>query len=465
MSYPKKVYDFFGKNKDVYFNYLGVNNKVEIFSKYISKRLNQKYRSKNLHILCVGGGAGNIDLNIIKQLDAKNLTVDYVDPSRSMKTLFVRKTTQMGMKDKLNRLDLSRFEVNSYIPSKANIILCISSVYFLEGWRVINNKNPLLKIYNSLVDEGAAVIVLKSEKSDHCAVKRAGGGGRTCGRDIRVILRKLKIPHYWEIISTNIDMSDCFQQGSFKPNRRGIQLLSFMFKGQWDEFSKKTRTKIVKTLKKRVKMVNNKTVLKADHECIWIIKPSLASFTHPVQDQFIDEAAKNLVAKLKEKIRSFNNFPKKGVVFKDTTLILRDPKLFKEIVNYAVDKYRNQKVDLIIAKDMQGLIWAGAIALKLGVGIIPMFRKDLPGDLVTTIYAHEYNPRRVLNLQKEAIKQGQRVLIVDYLMATGETVRNMIHLIEHLGGKVAGVFSIIELTYLGSRDGLEKYDIHTIVKY
>jgi len=114
---------------------------------------------------------------------------------------------------------------------------------------------------------------------------------------------------------------------------------------------------------------------------------------------------------------------------------------------------------------MQGLIWAGAIALKLGVGIIPMFRKDLPGELLSAIYSHEYNSNRVLNLQKEAIKPGQRVLIVDYIIATGETVRNMIRLIEHLGGEVAGIFSVAELTSLRGRKDLNDYNIHSIVKY
>jgi len=94
-----------------------------------------------------------------------------------------------------------------------------------------------------------------------------------------------------------------------------------------------------------------------------------------------------------------------------------------------------------------------------------MFRKDLPGPIVSSIYSHEYNPHRIINLQKKAIKPGQKILIVDYIIATGETVRNMIRLIEHLGGEVAGVFSIAELTYLNCRHELENYPIHTIVKY
>lgn len=464
-AYPKKVFDFFEKDKKVYFNYLSANDKVEIFSNHIPKKINQKYAGKKLRILCIGGGSGKADLNIIKKLKVKDLVINYIDPSKSMKNFFVKEAAKLGLENRLRRVDLSKFEEDAYKPPKADLILCVSSVYFLEGWRVVSKKNPLLKIYNNLVTGGTAVVVLKNDKSDHCAVKRAGGGGKTCGRDVRMILRKLKIPHYWEKISTHIDVSACFQGKAFKPNKQGIQLLSFMFKGQWDKLPEKTRGKIIKILKSKVMMINNKPVLKADHDCIWIVKPSLNSFSQFSQDQLADQTTEKLAVKLKEKVRSFDDFPKKGVVFKDTTPILKEPKLFREIINYAADKYRDRKIDLIAAKDMQGLIWAGAIALELGVGIIPMFRKDLPGDLVATIYAHEYNPRRVLNLQKKAIKRGQRVLLVDYMMATGETVRNMIRLIEHVGGKIVGVFSLIELTYLGSREGLKNYDVHTVVKY
>lgn len=464
-SYPKEVYDFFGENKKAYFSYLSFTNKVDIFSKYISKRLNQRRIKKDLRILCIGGGSGETDLNIIKRLRNKDLAINYIDPSSEMRNLFIKKAIKLGLKRKLGRLDLARFETDSYQPPKSDIILCISSVYFLEDWGTINDKSPFLKIYNNLNENGTAVFVLKSDKSDHCAVKRVAGGGRTCGGNIRTVLRQLKIPHYWETLSTRINMSSCFQDGEFKPNKQGIQLLSFMFKGQWDKFPTQTRKKIITMVKDKIIIGKNKPILKADHECIWITKCPDTFQNAFSKDSLADPTTIRLALRLKKKIRSFNDFPKKGIIFKDTTLILRDSRLFREIVDYVAEKYRDQKIDLLAAKDMQGLIWTGAIALKLGVGIIPMFRKDLPGELVSTIYAHEYNPRRVLNLQKEAIKPGQRVLIVDYMIATGETVRNMIRLIEHLGGKIAGVFSIIELTHLGSRNGLGKYNIHTIVKY
>lgn len=464
-QYPKEVYNFFGKNRKVYLNYLSFSNKVNIFSEYISKRLNQRGIKKDPSILCVGGGSGETDLNIIKRLKSKNLVINYVDPSKEMRNLFIKKAIKLGLKRKLGRLDSARFEIDSYQPLRSDIILCISSVYFLEGWRVANGENPLYKIYNNLNGNGVAVVVLKSDKSNHRAVKRVAGGGRTCGRNIRVVLRKLKIPHYWEILSTHIDMSSCFPNGEFKPNNQGTQLLSFMFRGQWDKFSEQTRKKIIKTLKAKIIMARNGPILKADHECIWVVKSPVDYQNKVSKDYLVDQNTIELASKLKKKIRSFKDFPKKGTVFKDTTLILRNPRLFKKVIDYVVDKYRDRKIDLLAAKDMQGLIWAGAIALKLGVGIVPMFRKDLPGNLVSTIYAHEYNPRRVLNLQQEAIKQGQRVLIVDYMIATGETVRNITRLIEHLGGEIAGVFSVMELTHLGSRNGLGKYNIHSIVKY
>jgi len=471
MVYSQKVYNFFGKEKNTYFNYLSLNSKTAAIVGCISSGLNTlNFRRccgtrETLSILCIGGGSGDTDLTVINNLKKKNVLIHNIDPSIEMMDLFQKRAEKLGLKNKIHHLDLARFESDSYIPPKSDIVLCLSSVYFLEGWGVMGTKNPLLKIYSALNENGVAAIVLKSDKSDHCLVKKSGNGGKTCGKDIRRILRKLHIPHYWEIISSHIDLSSCFENGNFNPKKQGIDLLSFMFKGDWNIFSSSKKNEIIKMLKKKTFLLDGKRVLKANYECIWIVK-SKADFSNKSEvDVLTDQSTAFLVSKLKERIRSFEDFPKKGIDFKDMTPILRDPRVFGEIINYVEDKYHHQKIDFVAAKDMQGLIWAGAIALKLGVGIIPMFRKDLPGELLSAIYSHEYNSNRVLNLQKEAIKPGQRVLIVDYIIATGETVRNMIRLIEHLGGEVAGIFSVAELTSLRGRKDLNDYNIHSIVKY
>ncbi|MEM5782988.1 MAG: NUDIX domain-containing protein [Candidatus Aenigmatarchaeota archaeon] len=168
---------------------------------------------------------------------------------------------------------------------------------------------------------------------------------------------------------------------------------------------------------------------------------------------------------IKERVRTFIDFPIPGIIFKDTTQLLRDGKFFNKLINYISEYYRFSNIKYVASKDMQGMLWAGAIAHKLKAGIIPLFRKDLPGDCYKRIFAHEYNPSRVILLQKEAIKRGDRVLVVDYMIATGETMRNMVDLIEIAGGKVAGIFSLLELTTKNGRIGLEKYDVHTLVQY
>lgn len=471
MSYTQKVYNFFGKEKNTYFNYLSLNSKTTAIVGCVSSGLNtlgfHRYCNTNetLSILCIGGGSGDTDLTIINNLKKKNILICNIDPSTEMMDLFQKRAEELDLKNKICSLDLARFESDSYIPPKPDIVLCLSSVYFLEGWEVMGTKNPLLKLYNSLNGNGVAVIVLKSDKSDHCLVKKSGNGGKTCGKDVRNVLRKLHILHYWEIISSYIDFSSCFENGDFNPKKQGIDLLSFMFKGEWSSFSNYKKNKIIKILEEKTFLHEGKQVIKADYECIWIVKPKIDFSNETVAEAISDESTTVLTLKLREKIRNFKDFPKRGINFKDMTPILRDPVIFSEIINYVGNKYHHQKIDFVVAKDMQGLIWAGAIALKLGAGIIPMFRKDLPGELLSAIYSHEYNPNRVLNLQKEAIKPGQRVLIVDYIIATGETVRNMIRLIEHLGGEVAGIFSVAELTHLEGRKGLNDYNIHTIVEY
>ena len=164
-------------------------------------------------------------------------------------------------------------------------------------------------------------------------------------------------------------------------------------------------------------------------------------------------------------VRSIPDFPKKDIVFRDTFPLLRNGNLFRKIVDNVSEHYKDTKIDYVVAKDMQGVLWAGAIAHKMGIGIIPMFRKDVYGECLKSVYSHEYNPERVLLLQKDSIKKGDRILLVDYLMATGNTMRNMSDLVEKLGGEVVGIFSLLELKYKNPRKGLEKYDIYTFVQY
>lgn len=463
MAYPKSVMQFFEKNKVFYSTFLHHIDQKRILSKYISLKLNLENGKPEKRILCIGGGSGEGDLGVIKKLKCKDFVIDCVDPSKQMLKVFARNAKKAGLGRNLGELIVSKFESASFIPTKADIALCINSLYFVEGWKSKVKNNPLKKIYDCLNDGGVAVIVIRSGESDHCIVKRIVGGGRTSGLLVRKKLKELGIPHFFEVIPSRIDLSDCFKKGIFKPNSKGLKLLSFLFGDRWRKLSPIKRYKVIKVLKEKLKIFKGRLVLEAKHEYIWVCKPS--GKKNNVSEKAVSEKAKKLALKIRNKLRTVPNFPVKGITFRDTTPILRDSKLFEEIIEYARRKYKGKDIDFVVAKDMQALIWAGAIAKALKCGVVPMFRKDLAGSVLTAVYEHEYNPNRVVNLQKEAIKKGNRVLLVDYIIATGETMRVMASLVEHLGGKIVGIFSIIELESLNCRKGLEKYDVHSLVKF
>jgi len=375
MNYSTKVFDFFSNNKKTYYHYLSLNNKTKIISENVSTHLNLlnhkdgRFNHKKIRILCIGGGSGETDLSIIEKLSSKNFVINYVDPSAKMQTRFVAELKKRKL-TKTGDIKVSPFEVASYPPPQSDIVLCLNSVYFLKGWKSINKNNPLLKIYNVLDQKGIAVIVLKSDTSPHTKVKKTGNGGNTCGKNIRNILRKLKIPHYWETVSSYIDISSCFKNGKFNPNKKGICLLSFMFKGEWESFSKETKKNISKTIEDKMEITGGKHLLQADYECIWIKKPEKTQNPRKTNNNPVNDETSKLSSILKGEIKNLANFPQPGINFKDMTKILRKPFLFKKIVNYASTKYSKNKIDFVVAKDMQGLIWAGAIALNMGVGVI-----------------------------------------------------------------------------------------------
>lgn len=462
MTYSKNVIDFFGKNKIFYSTFLQRIDQKEILSKYISLKLNREYKLCH-RILCIGGGSGEGDLGIIKKLRKNDFKIDYVDPSKEMRSVFVKNSKKEGLANNLGEVTVDKFESKTFKPKKYDVIFCINTIYFIDGWKNKTKNNPLLKIYNALNDSGIAIIVVRSSDSDHRIIKRTAGGGRVTGLVVREKLRKLEIPYYVETVPSYINLSDCFKNQEFKPNKKGNKLLSFIFGDRWKKLTNEKKQEVINAIKERMKIINGKPVLEAKHEYIWIYKHNHEP-NYESNDE-LDKKARKLAQKIKKKIQTIPNFPVKGILFRDTTPLMRDFKMFQEIIEYAKCKYKKEKIDFVVAKDMQALIWAGALAKALKCGVVPMFRKDLAGNVLTATYKHEYNANRVVNLQKHAIKKGNRVLLIDYIMATGGTMRVMAKLIEHLGGTVAGIFSITELEYQNARKGLEKYNVHTIVKY
>jgi adenine phosphoribosyltransferase len=168
---------------------------------------------------------------------------------------------------------------------------------------------------------------------------------------------------------------------------------------------------------------------------------------------------------LKEKIRVIDGFPKAGISFKDITTLLKDKEAFKYTIDSMADKVRDKKIDLVVGPEARGFLLGAPIAYALGVGFIPVRKPGkLPSDTLRYTYNLEYGTDS-LEIHKDAIKKGQKVLIVDDLLATGGTISSVAKLVEELGGEVAAIGFIIELTGLKGRDKLENYEVNTLVQY
>ncbi|CUU46854.1 adenine phosphoribosyltransferase [Clostridium beijerinckii] len=168
---------------------------------------------------------------------------------------------------------------------------------------------------------------------------------------------------------------------------------------------------------------------------------------------------------LKEKIRVIENFPKEGISFKDITTLIADGEALRETINRIVKHLEDKKIDLIVGPEARGFIFGVPVAYALGVGFIPVRKPGkLPGETISVNYGLEYGEDQ-LQLHKDAIKPGQRVAVVDDLLATGGTVEGVAKLIEQAGGIVASLDFVIELTELKGKDKLEGYDVLSLVKY
>ena len=168
---------------------------------------------------------------------------------------------------------------------------------------------------------------------------------------------------------------------------------------------------------------------------------------------------------LKEKIRVIEGFPKEGISFKDITTLVADGEAFKESIDRIAEHLRDKNVDVILGPEARGFIFGVPVAYALGVGFVPVRKKGkLPAETVSVEYSLEYGVD-VLEIHKDAIKKGQRVAIVDDLLATGGTVDAVAKLVEKVGAEVVALDFAIELTELKGRDKLEGYEIMSLVQY
>jgi len=167
---------------------------------------------------------------------------------------------------------------------------------------------------------------------------------------------------------------------------------------------------------------------------------------------------------LKSFIRDVPGFPKEGIIFKDITPLLRDKDKFGKAVDLIADKFKGKKIDFILSVESRGFIFGAAVAYKLGVGLVPIRKKGkLPYETHSITYDLEYG-KDTLEVHRDAFRKGDRVLIVDDLLATGGTSKAVVELVERMGGKVIGLAFLIELTALKGRDKLRGYPIVALIK-
>ena len=169
--------------------------------------------------------------------------------------------------------------------------------------------------------------------------------------------------------------------------------------------------------------------------------------------------------RLKRLIREIPDFPKPGILFYDITTLLKDPEGFRTTVDLLSDAFAGERGDRVVGIEARGFIFAPALAYKLGAGFIPMRKSNkLPAPTESVTYTLEYGTDR-LEVHKDAIEPGHRVLIIDDLLATGGTAKAAIELVEKLGGHVVGAGFVIELEFLKGRERLAGYRVVSLLKY
>jgi len=167
----------------------------------------------------------------------------------------------------------------------------------------------------------------------------------------------------------------------------------------------------------------------------------------------------------KQLIRNVPDFPKKGILFYDITTLLKDAKALREVLDTLANRYVNRNIDLVVGIESRGFIFAPALAYQIKAGFVPVRKPGkLPAETVKATYDLEYG-KDSLEIHQDAIKQGQRVLVVDDLLATGGTAAAAIQLVRQLGGEVAGLAFLVELEFLSGRKKLSGYEVFSLLQY
>ncbi len=168
---------------------------------------------------------------------------------------------------------------------------------------------------------------------------------------------------------------------------------------------------------------------------------------------------------LRQRIREIPDFPKPGILFYDITTLLKDADAFKQAIDLLTEPFRDTPVDVVVGMESRGFIFSAPMAYQLDAGFVPVRKLGkLPAETVSVEYALEYGTN-TLEIHKDAIAPGQKVLIVDDLLATGGTVLGTIELITQLKAEVVGLAFLVELLFLKGRDRLHGHEIHSVIQY
>jgi adenine phosphoribosyltransferase len=168
---------------------------------------------------------------------------------------------------------------------------------------------------------------------------------------------------------------------------------------------------------------------------------------------------------LKDRIRNVPDFPIKGIIFRDITTLVKDPEAFRYVVDRFFERYNDKRIDQVVGIEARGFIFGGALAHRLGCGFVPARKLGkLPAETIEESYELEYG-RTSLQLHTDSIQAGQRVVIVDDLLATGGTLRATANMVERLGGEIIEIAVVVELSFLNGREKLRNYNFYSMIQY
>ena len=168
---------------------------------------------------------------------------------------------------------------------------------------------------------------------------------------------------------------------------------------------------------------------------------------------------------LRAKIREIPDFPKPGILFYDITTLLKDPVAYRAAIDAMLAPYAGMKVDIVVGMESRGFIFSAPMAYQIGAGLVPVRKLGkLPAETISVEYALEYGSN-TLEVHRDAIQPGQKVLVVDDLLATGGTVRGTVELVQRLQGEIVGLAFLVELSFLKGRERLSDLKVSSVIQY